>query len=364
MSFVHHPLAQRVGRTLGHWGKRVCLRLLDAVLPTLPNVPIGAVRDVRRVLLVRPNFRIGNTLIATPLILALRERFPGARLDYLSGDTTGALLAYLPVDTVHLVSRRFVIQPWRFVALFTRLRRLHYDVAVEAGMGSFSGALYTYLTGARYRVGCGGKTDRFLNVRLPEVRVAHPYEKRVAFARLLGVSCPDHPVYEISPAERSAALALLERCELAAESVALPFIALFVGGHLDKRWPAAHWIELARSLMTSGGRVVVFLGPEEVQFESRYRHELPPGVRVLAPQPLRLFAALWSAARLIVTPDSGPMHLAAAFSIPVIAVLRGESSGAYAPRGPQDRFLVWPTVAAAAAAVVSHPVWPDISAVT
>ena len=232
-------------------------------------------------------------------------------------------------------------------------------------MGSFSGALYTYLTGARYRVGCGGKTDRFLNVRLPEAHVAHPYERRVAFARLLGASCPHHPVYEISLAERSAALALLERYELAAQSVALPFIALFVGGHLKKRWPAAYWIELARSLTRSGGRVVVFLGPEEAQFESRYRRELPLGVRVLAPQPLRIFAALWSAARLIVTPDSGPMHLAAAFSIPVIAILRGESSGAYAPRGPQDRSLVWPTVTAAVAAVVSHPVWPEIiSAVT
>jgi lipopolysaccharide heptosyltransferase III len=360
MSFVHHPLSQRVGKTLGHWGKRVFVRLLDAVLPTLPNVPIDAVCDVRRVLLVRPNFRIGNTLISTPLIVALRERFPGASLDYLSGDTTSALLAHLPVDTVHLVSRRFVTRPWRFVALFTRLRRLHYDVAVEAGMGSFSGALYTYLTGARYRVGCGGKTDRFLNVRLPAVHVAHKYEEPVAFARLLGVSCPDHPVYEIGPAERSAALTLLRRWELATESVARPFIALFVGGHLEKRWPAAQWIELARSLVASGARVVMFLGPEEAQSESRYRRELPPGVRVLGPQPLRLFAALWSAARLIVTPDSGPMHLAAAVGVPVIAVLRGEISGAYAPRGPQDRSLAWPTVAAVVAAVVSHPVWPDI----
>lgn len=360
MSFAHHPLAQRVGKALGHGGKRVFLRMLDIVLPTLPNMPIDAVRDARRVLIVRPNFRIGNTLIATPLILALRERFPGAQLDYLSGDTPAALLAHLPLHAVHRVSRRFITRPWGFVTLFARLRRMHYDVAVEAGMGSFSGALYTYLTGARYRVGCGGKTDRFLNVRLPEIHTSHAYDTPPAFARLLGVSCRDHPVYAVSGEEQTAALALLARLELAAESVALPFIALFVGGHLDKRWPAGRWIELARSLVMSSGRVIVFIGPEEVQFESRYRRELPPSVRVIPPQPLRLFAALWGAARLIVTPNSGPMHLAVALGVPVIALLHSDASRTYAPRGPQDRFLVSPTVAEAVAAVVSHPAWRGI----
>lgn len=360
VSFAHHPLAQRMGKSLGHWGKRVFLRTLDSVLPTLPNVPIESLRDVRRVLLVRPNFRIGNTLIATPLIIALRERFPGAEVDYLGGDTTGVLLDQLPVHMVHLVSRRFIARPWRFVALFARLRRLHYDVAVEGGMGSFSGALYTYLTGARYCVGCGGKADRFLNVRLPEVRVTQPYDRRVAFAHLLGVSCPAQPLYKVSPAEGSAAMALLERHGLVLKSAVSPFVAIFVGGHLDKRWPAGRWIELARSLATLGGRVMVFLGPEEVHFEGQYRRELPADVRVLPPQPLRLFAALWATARLIVTPDSGPMHLAAAVGVPVIALLQSDTSRAYAPRQPADRVLVRPTVAEVVAALLKHPAWPEI----
>ncbi len=359
MSLAHHPLAQRVGNALGHRGKRLLGRVLDTVLSTPPNISIDAVRDVRRVLIVRPNFRIGNMLIAAPLTLAVRQRFPGAQLDYLAGDTTAVLLAHLPVDTVHIVSRQFVTQPWRFAALFARLRRVHYDVAVEAGMGSFSGGLYTYLTGARYRIGCGGKADRFLNVRLPEVHTAHAYDTPPEFARLLGVSCPDHPVYAVSVEEQTAALALLARLELAAGAVALPFIAVFVGGHQGKRWPAARWIELARSLGTLGARVMMFLGPEEAQSERQYRRELPPSVRVLPPQPLRLFAALWGSARLMVTADSGPMHLAAAFGVPTIAVLQSDASLVYAPRAPLDRVLVRPTAAEVVAAVVTHPAWTD-----
>ena len=358
-SLAHHPLAQRVGHAFGHGGKRMLGRVLDIALSTPPNVPIDAVRDAHQVLIVRPNFRIGNTLITAPLILALRQRFPGARLDYLAGDTTATLLAHLPVDTVHIVSRRFVAQPWRFAALFARLRRAHYDVAVEAGMGSFSGGLYTYLTGARYRVGCRGKADRFLNVRLPEVHTAHAYDGPPAFARLLGVSCPAHPVYVVSAEEQTAALALLARLELAVGSVALPFIAMFIGGHQDKRWPAAQWLDLARSLGTLGARVLVFLGPEEAQRERQYRRELPPSVRVLPPQKLRLFAAVWGSARLIVTADSGPMHLAAAFGVPAIAVLQTDASLPYAPRTPQDRVLVRPTAGKAVATVVTHPAWAD-----
>jgi heptosyltransferase-3 len=221
-----------------------------------------------------------------------------------------------------VVSRSFVMRPWRFVALFARLRRMHYDVAVEGGMGSFSGALYAYLTGARYRIGRGAELETFLNVRVPPVRVSHAYDKRVAFAAQLAVRCPDHPVYEISAAEDGAALASLGQWGLAEGSVVQPFVALFVGGHLEKRWPAAWWIELARSLTRLGAQVVVFLGPEELKSEWRYRHALPPSVRVIPPQPLRFFAALLHAARLIVTPDSGPMHLAVAVGVPVIALLR------------------------------------------
>jgi len=360
MFLCRHPVAQRVGKALGHGGKRILGGLLSAVLSKQPNLPVEEVRNVRRVLIVRPNFRIGNTLITATLILGLRERFPEARLDYLCGDTAAALLTHLPVDRVYTVSRRFITRPWQFVALFSRLRRVHYDVALEGAMGSFSGGLYTYLTGARYRIGCGGKADRFLNVRLPRVHTSHAYDTRPAFGRLLGVTCPDHPVYAVSPEEETAALALLARLELAVGGIALPFIAMFVGGHQNKRWPTAWWIELTRSLATLGGRVVVLLGPEEAQNEQQYRSELPPNVWVLPPEPLRRFAALLAFARLIVTPDSGPMHLGVALGVPTIAALRNDASLHYAPRSAQDLVLLRPTAAEVVGSVVTHPAWADM----
>src|SRR6185369_11401170 len=167
--------------------RHASLRILDAILPVAENVDVSSLRHIRRILVVRPNFRIGNTLMAGPIVLALRARFPEARIDYLGGDTTAELLAHLPLDSVHSVSRQHVVRPWRFAALFARLRRERYDLAVEGGLGSFSGGLYAYLTGARDRLGCAGKADRFLTVRLPPISPPHVYDGAVELARHLGV---------------------------------------------------------------------------------------------------------------------------------------------------------------------------------
>lgn len=353
----YRPAAQRLGIYFGRRGKRLLGYLLGLIIPLPENLPLAAVHDVRRVLLVRPNFRIGNTLIASPLVLALRQRFPGAQLDFLSGDKTATLLANLPLSTVHSVSSRFIVRPWRFVALFWRLRRLRYDVAVETG-SSFSGGLYTFLSGARYRIGATGKGDHFFNLRLPHhVFPEHIYDRPVAFARLLGADCPDHPIYVVTAAETARAEEFLHAIGFVADGQVQSFVALFVGGHLKKRWPLSEWLELARALGEAGRRVAVFLGPEELRFGEQFRRGLVGLAEVISPQPLRIFAALWSKAALIVTPDSGPMHLAAALGVPTIAILQTERSLKYCPRQPEDVVVMRPKAAIAAAAVMRHPRW-------
>jgi heptosyltransferase-3 len=348
---IRGPTGQRFGHSVGRAGRRVSDRLLDWLMPVPPNVPLEAVTDVRSVLLVRPNFRIGNTLFVTPLVPALRARFPGARLEMLTGDTTTSLLAHLPIDDLHTVSRFHVLLPWRFVALFWRLRRARFDVAVEAGRGSFSGGLYAFLSGARYRIGCVGRGDRFLNVRLPKFSTTHAYDGAPGFAHSLGVSCADRPLYRVSPAEDAEAVRILAELGLVDGERVRPFLAVFVGGHLDKRWPRSRWLAFVRELERTDTVFVVFLGPEEVTFDAELRAELPSFARVLKPRPLRTFAALLARARAVVTPDSGPMHLAAALGVPVIALLQMKTSVFYAPRGPRDRALVNATVEEAVAAV-------------
>jgi heptosyltransferase-3 len=316
---------------------------------------------VRSVLLVRPNFRIGNTLLLAPLVPALRERYPRATLDVLTGDRTAALLEGLPIDRVYSISRLFLLRPWRFVALFVRLRRSRYDLVLEGGMGSLSGALYGWLAGGSRRVGADGRGRRLLDVRLAEPRVTHVYDWAPEIARQLGARCEPRPLFAVLPSDRAAAReALLAHDLFDAAGAPLPFVLVFPGGHLKKRWPDVHWLTLCERLARRGARVLVALGPEEHRLR-RPAHALAPlGVRLLSPGPIRRLGAVLSRASLVVTADSGPLHLSAAVGAPTIAVLQREASRRYAPRGPLDRWIVAPSVEEAEAAVLAHPRWEEL----
>ena len=80
-------------------------------------------------------------------------------------------------------------------------------------------------------------------------------------------------------------------------------------------------------------------------------------MKVLPLQPLRVMAACCADAALVVTPDTGPMHLAAAVGVPVVAVLQAKISSRYVPRGDAHRELMKPSVAEVLQAVQAHPAW-------
>ncbi len=351
-------LARRIGKGIEQLAKRCVASALDVVLPVPASETLDVLHGVKRVLLVRPNFRIGNMLMTAPLVPALGARFPGANIEVLAADTTAPLLEHLPLDAVHVVSRRFVVRPWEFVRLFRALRRRRFDVAVDGGMGSFSGPLYARLAGARHRIGWSGAGDRFLTVRLAPARGEHAYDSAPAFARQLGQWCADHPIYQVSAREAVAAEAYLAEAGVRRDGDVLPFVALFVGGHLAKRWPAECWMRLAAQLARSSVRYLVFVGPEEVDLGLRLEASGHP---ILAPRPLRTCAALLARAAAVVTPDTGVLHLAVALCRPTIAILQQERSLRFRPRGAGDVTLMRPTVEDVVRALVGHVTWPAVA---
>jgi heptosyltransferase-3 len=311
--------------------------------------------DVRSILVVRPNLRLGNALISTPLLFALRQRFPAARLDYLGGPAARAVLRGLPADGIVAVTRPDLVRPWRLWRLARRLRAARYDLAVDAGAGSVSGILCTWFTGARWRLGATPDAARLYNVMASMAGVRHAYDEPGAIAVALGASGPDRPRWHVDPAEAAAAADLLATLGLAAAGGARPFVALLPGGHMAKRWETAHWIGLAQRLGDAGIGYLVLIGPDEQDLLPQFRAALGDGAPVLPPRPLREFAALLAAARVVVAPDTGPMHLAVAVDAPVLAVIQSDVSRFYLPRGPQDRLLIRPDDAAVFAMVSAHP---------
>ena len=319
--------------------------------------------SVHKILLLRPNYRIGNTLCSTPLIRVMRKRFPTARLDYLGADTTAVLLQNLPLDKVVTVSRSQVLRPWRFMQLLYRLRRERYDLVVATGNGSFSDMICMAVLNARYRMGSGKWAEGVCNIKTVNTDYCHAYDLPVEMAHLLGTDCRDRPLYVVSQQENDKAVLRLSEIGLRKQQRTLPFAALFVGGHKNKRWPLESWEELVRRLreLSEDVRILILLGPEETAMGEIMKakpqfHSVP----FIDPLPLRDFAALLQQACLVVTPDTGPMHLSVALDVPTIAVLQSKKSLPYAPRGENDVCLLNPTVAQVAESVRTHSRWSHI----
>jgi heptosyltransferase III len=315
---------------------------------------IDSLVGVEKILIIRPNFRLGNALISTPAIDAFRERFPSARIDYLATDKTLPLLQQRPVDHFYLLSRAAILRPWQCVTLLRCLRSQHYDLAVQVSGGSTSGFIVTRLIRARYSMGARKGNQRWYSIEA-EGKSSHAYDAIVNLTHSLGVTCRNRPLLQLTAQERYQALTKIR--QLASLHNTHPsdtdFIAIFVGGHQNKRWPLAFWLMLIDAMEARKIAYVVFLGPEEFRLLAPLEERLQSSLygSLCPPLPIRHFAAVLERARLLVTPDSGPMHLAAALDVATISLVRQKKSLAFVPREAYDTILWRPEISTVVAAI-------------
>lgn len=323
--------------------KKAVFAALGAACGTRKEISASALQNISRIIVVRPNYRIGNAILATAIIAPLRERFPDAQIDFLVTDKTAALFKNLPVNHVAAVSRSDIRTPWRTVSLLRRLRARRYDLAVQLAPSSLSGLVLASMLGARYVMGKPKDDADWYDIKV-KGPIVNAYDAGPAFSTALGTAGAVGTQLALSNDEMTCAIDRLQALGLTADGAhgVEPFVAVFVGGHADKVCPLSFWLALINDLNQARKRFVVFVGPEETAMIPHLQHamqSLPQGT-LCSPQPLRIFAAMLARARLMVTPDSGPMHMAAALKVPVVAMVRTRKSLAFVPPGATSH-VVW-----------------------
>lgn len=335
-------VVKRVARHAERTAKNKLLSVLSKGKPGRGEQTVAALRDIERIIVIRPNYRIGNAVLSTAIIDPLRLKYPGASIDFLATDKTAGLFRNLPVGKVATLSRSAIFRPWRLVSLARSLRAGRYDLAVQLEDGSLTGLVISRLVGARYVIGKPRGSACWYDVNIRE-DVDHAYDTASVFSKALGVACLPRPQLVFGPEEEARAVSTLESLGVPAPQGNLaPYVALFVGGHADKVCPAEFWTELCRGLNHLCHPFVVFVGPEESAIAPVLEQAvaaLPHG-RICPPRSLREFAAMLGQASSIITPDSGPMHIAAALQVPIIAMARSQRSKAFIPAYDDTR-IVW-----------------------
>ena len=298
---------------------------------------------IERILVIEP-WNIGDVVLVTPFLSALRDRFPGARISLLARPYARELLANTGlIDEVIDAELPWTApsHKYRFDAaarrhmrdLIVTLRERKFDVTIDARMDVRSNLLAA-ITLAPRRIGYGiGGGGWLLTEALPSNRdETHKHADWDDLLRLLpgegrhAKRSPARPLLVVTRDEKVDAERLITR-EL---GVGGPTIGFHPGGsHAGKRWPADHFRELSALLHSEfGGRHVAMLGPND---------EDPGGwpERTMIVRPgLRELMAIISCCDVFICNDSGPMHIADALMVPLVAIFEIGNPKWFGPTSP------------------------------
>ena len=297
-------------------------------------------------ILIRANNWIGDVVMISPAIRAIRERFARARiamvakawvLEALGGNPCfDELLEYDP-DGVH-----------RGIAGRLRLSRTlrqgsPFDLAVLF-QKAFDAAVIARLAGARCRIGYAtdGRSALLTHALPLPPAGTHHVDVFLGLARALGCEVRDPvPFFHLTADDRALAASRIDRSPL---SGAGPRVALHAGASKGPRaWHPERYAALARILHdAAGARILLIGGAEESALLNSIQSELR-GIPCFAPGPaigLKEVAGILNTCDLFVGNDSGPMHLAAALRIPTIGIFGPGRSRTTGPVGPPQSVAV------------------------
>jgi ADP-heptose:LPS heptosyltransferase len=298
--------------------------------------------EVRRVLFVRPNARLGNLLLATPALSIARAVLPGAAIHLLTASRYRELLrGHAAVDRVVAFDRGMLLRPWSLAFLIRRLRTPRYDLVIDCSEGeSLTGALLARFAGGRWRAAPGSsRYEALYNVRVSRrAEIEHRADRLAGLLEGLGiVGGPAGMTIALDARDRAWArdrwreLGLRDRDLVAGVNI---------GARGAKRWPMESFLEVIRRLHEErDARILVFAGPEDLDRLAAVEDRLPAGVIVDTTARVRRFAALLERCSLVITGDTGPMHLSAAVGTPTVSIFLQENHRMFAPRGARHRCL-------------------------
>ena len=275
---------------------------------------------VRRILLIKPS-SLGDIVHAMPTLFALRERFPDAEVTWLVKRQWVSLVEVIKgVDHVCAVEQG--LMGW--LGRVPDLRAAGFDLVVDL-QGLFRSGAMAWLTGCSRRVGFANAREGSPFFYTQRVAVPtgsmHAVDRYLLVTEALGAARPKEPRFEfIDRAEdRQAVETLLTAAGLAG---VLPWVAMNVSARWEtKRWPPQHFAEAADQLAEAGIPIVFMGGPaERPETRAVMARMRTKSVDLTGQTPVGLLPSLLRRAAVLVTNDSGPMHIAAAVGTPVVAL--------------------------------------------
>jgi heptosyltransferase-1 len=325
----------------------------------------------RRLLIVRLG-SMGDIIHTLPAATALRRAFPEVSLGWVVEERWAELLCTLPeprsgplsprrplVDRIHTVNTKtwrkslFSTQTWEQIAAgLSELRTQRYEVAVDF-QGAVRSALTARWSGAPVIYGVAQPRENVASMfytRQVIPRGSHIVEQNLSLAEAVAHRPLEMPTIEFPHDE-----AVENQCEDKSPQGIGDFALLNPGaGWGAKQWPAERYGDVARRLAEDGVKSLINFGPGE-EFLMRAVESASGSKAKGVAGSLTELIALTRRARIFIGGDTGPMHLAAALGVPVVAIFGPTNPARNGPFGTRSIVLRSPT----SPTTHSHRAQPD-----
>jgi lipopolysaccharide heptosyltransferase II len=291
-------------------------------------------KNVRRVLVVRLR-SIGDTVLATPSLIALRRFLPDAQIDVLLEDWVAPLLeGFDAIDNVLIVKKNDLKSTLK---MSRRLRLRRYDVAYNLHGGT-TATFFVRASGARYRVGYENYQYNFLyNLRQPSPTIfwqrdkVHSAEQQLALLGFSGVPVEDKPKSRLTVTE-SARISIENKLQSKIQNPESKIALLHPSSAFEtKQWAAENFARVAEFLNEKGLTTIAVAAPKEREVLERLQQNSNVPIHAFTDLSLPEITALASRASIFVGNDSGIAHIAAAVNTPTVVVFGSSNINHWRP---------------------------------
>lgn len=293
---------------------------------------------INEILVIKLRY-LGDVLLMTPCLQAIKENVPHANVTVVVNKGTEAVLHNHPcVDNIVTVDRRSFAKRYRAVR---RLRKRRYDLVLDLTDGDRS-AIMTRLIRARYRVGYNAEHrwrgrcyDQIIHGDPDEMHSVDYYLQAI---KEIGLTISAHdPTLSCAPDDEHYAHELLVDHGIDREAQLLMI-------HPGSRWEAKSWLAerfaaVADTIQASRSMRVVFAGSEQerARVKNIQAQMSTTSVSIVGQTTVLQLAAVMKRCVLFLGNDNGPMHMAAALGLPVVALFGPTNPKVWGPWGKGHR---------------------------
>ena len=329
------------------WLTATCERLLLRMLPSVSETVANPLPVIPRRLLVVKVFGMGDSILIRSIMGMLRERHPEMEIGVLVGPATREVMTVGESFRVHqYVPRK--LSTWSALQILKDIRSCHYDTILNCEQRSLAGCAFLSLIGAANHIGFIPISDtpkgRFLTHAMRFRDDQSVWQSFIRLARLIDSSMPQMFLPTSPKLSEEVEEWARDWWNEHVSSGPAPTIALHVGSQDREfsRWPVRRFVELAERARIHNRNLSVMLtgtAPERELIDAFISMYSGHAIDASDPGSLMRTAALLKRCNLLVSNDTGIMHLGAALGVPTVGLFGPNSPRYWAPVGPRATYV-------------------------